>query len=148
LQISELIDDIYLPRWEECPEVPGFAVLLRLPDASRGFVLAVKALKESGEEAGDVPPEISLYLVKYAVADWRGLTVGGLRRLTALPVAGDDSQEIPFNQENLESLLRISQRFFLWALQTISARLTAAKREAAAIENLSDTPNTTPIPTP
>jgi len=147
MQISELIEDIYLPQWVDCPGVPGFAVFLRLPDAARGFVLASRALREAEAAEDGPPPEMALYLVRYAVADWRGLTVAGLRQLSQLPVAGAADQEIPYNADNLASLLKISGEFFVWVLQWINQRGNAVKREAEITENLSATPNTTPIPT-
>ncbi len=145
MQISDLVDDVFLPAWADYPDLAGFRVLLRLPDAAQGLMAVARAHTATGEEA---PPETVFYLARYAVADWQGLTVAGLRRLTNVRVKGRAEQEIPCNAENVEALLRLSAPFLAWVLGRVRERQEAAAREAAETENLSATPNTTPIPTP
>lgn len=149
IKIADLIEDYTMPKWEDYPDVPGFRVLVRLPDVPKGVALAMRAYRESeGQDGDQALPETARYLASYAAADWQGLTVAGLKLLTGLKVAGEDTQIIPYNPDNLESLLRLSAPFFLWLLGKAQERINAARQEAAETENLSATPNTTPIPSP
>lgn len=153
MKISDLIEDYTLPKWEDYPEVPGFRVLIRLPDAPKMFSLAMRALREEQREGGQVEGEMPVYIgpemVRYAVSDWQGLTVAGLKILVpGRKIKGRDEQDIPYSAENLVSLLRMSGAFYLWALSKLQEREAAARQEAEEIENLSDTPSTTPTPTP
>jgi len=141
MDISELIEDYTLPKWEDYPGIEGFKVLIRLPDVPKSFSLAARAWREEQKEIGEVDSEnisdIGPHMARYAVTDWRGLTVAGLRQLASdRKIGGADNQEIPFSAENLKRLLSISGGFFLWVLSIVRDRQKAAQEEAQEVKNL------------
>jgi hypothetical protein len=160
--ILEVTDDLTTPRWVECPEVPGFAILLRLPDVPglRGIASAAgrEALTQAAETGGE--PEldidfgaISLKLSDYAVRDWRGLTGAGLRHWTEkvknLNIKTAPETVIPFDRQILHILLKWSPTFYEFvdqAWQDITNQ-GLQNRENDEKNSLS-APATTPTPAP
>lgn len=119
-EILEVTDDLTRPRWVEHPEVPGFAIYLRLPDVPGLRGLALQAMREAWKAVADQaeidPGAVGLRLTDYSVQDWRGLTGAGLRYFAQgaqnLNIKARDDVEIPFNRQVLEILLKWSPRFY------------------------------------
>lgn len=164
--ILEIIDDPTQPRWMECPEAPGFAILLRLPDVPglRGLVTqayheSLERFKKAAAEAkpGDIledefdPGTVGLKWAHYAVKDWRGLTgkvlqyflagVPGLKLKTAAKT------EIPFQRDLLDVLLRHSVRFYEFVDGAWKRRQEGDSEVQTADEkNSLSAPDSTPTP--
>ncbi|MFA6690742.1 MAG: hypothetical protein WCR98_02045 [Saccharofermentanales bacterium] len=141
MKIIDLIEDYTIPTWENYPNIEGFRVLIRMPDVPKTYSMMARAWREERKEIGqadsDIPVDIGISLVRYAVSDWHGLRVSGLRILApGYKVGGDPEQEIPFSGENLDSLLRISGSFFIWVLGKVRERQEAAAQEAEEVKNL------------
>jgi hypothetical protein len=164
-EILEVTDDLTQPRWVECPEVPGFAVLMRLPDVPGLRGLALQAVTESrlkmaetaGPEAdsaaGYDPGAVGLRLSDYVVQDWRGLTGAGLRYFAVgtrnLVIKAPDDVVIPFSRPALEVLLKWSPRFFEFinnSWQRLESRSLAAQEDDE--KNSLGAPAITPTPPP
>jgi hypothetical protein len=164
-EILEVTDDLTRPRWVECREVPGFALLMRLPDVPGLRTLALQPVREALEQAKKAaesgaevqlevdPGAIGLKLSEYAILDWRGLTGQGLRRLAAgaenLKIKAPAEVEIPFNRQVLEALLKWSPRFYEFVDRAWKEMegLGLQGREADE-KNLSSAPDTTLTPPP
>lgn len=160
--ILEVTDDLTQPRWVECPEVEGFAILLRLPDVPGLRAIVHAAVMESYKSAAKADPAgegipridpgaVGMELSDYAVEDWRGLTGAGLRHFAEgarnLNIKAPPEVEIPFDRQVMKILLKWSPRFYEFVDQAWknmeNQGLTA--READE-KNSSDAPATTPIP--
>ena len=162
--ILEVTDDLTRPRWVACAEVPGFAILLRLPDVPglraivhstvmEGFKRHAEAGPGGHEAARLDPGAVGLELSDYAVEDWRGLTGAGLRHFAQgarnLNIKADPEVEIAFDRQVLKALLKWSPRFYEFidrAWKDLENQ-GMASREADE-KNSSDAPPTTPIPLP
>lgn len=175
--ILEIVDDPTQPRWMECPEAPGFAILVRLPDVPGIRGLAMQAsyenlerIKKAAAEAkpGDLldeemdPAAVGIKWAHYAIRDWRGLTrerlkfflegVQGLKiKAPAAEEGGDElapwREEIPFQRELLEVLLRHSVRFYEFVDQAWKQRQAGDLEVRQADEkNSLSAPASTPTP--
>lgn len=165
--ILEVTDDLATPRWVECAELPGFAILLRLPDVPglRGLAMAaaheaVEKAKEEMAAAGDGgrhievdPGAIGVKWAQYAVLDWRGLTGAGLRWLLAgvpgLKIKVAEETVIPFWAEVFNLLLRRSGRFYEFvdqAWKNMESRIL--KDQEGDEKNSLSAPDTTLTPPP
>jgi len=167
MRLEELLAaDPVLPRWEEwrdlppvrppnsqaggasyaarpvtVPEIPGFALEVRLLDVP-GTVAMVRA--------GEDPETQLLATLRQAVTGWRGLTVAGLKRL--LPGArfkGEvaDTCEFPYTPDNLEALLRRSFVLVNWLLRVMELRQVEEEdleKNSAATPRASSTPRPAP----
>lgn len=129
MQIGDLITDYTLPQWQDFPDIAGFRVQVQLPDQAIRVGLWAESQGDMGRLRG------AKLLAQYAVADWQGLTVAGLRKLVEGQVRGEDSQEIPYSPENAEMLVKFSAPFFVWLLEQINQRERAAREEAAELKN-------------
>jgi hypothetical protein len=157
--ILEVTDDLTQPRWVECPEVPGFAIFLRLPDVPGLRGLALQAVSTARDRAGAEglaefdPGAVGLRLTDYSVQDWRGLTGKGLRYFSEgsrnLNIKAPDDVEISFNRQVLEILLKWSSRFYefvdrSWRNQEIQGLQAREDDE----KNSLNAPGTTLTPAP
>lgn len=170
-ELSDLVEiagDPTQPRWVECKEVPGFAVLMRVPDvpglrglAQQAVFGAAKKMREQiaagaiAPGAAEIDPGIiNVNWLLYAIQDWRGLTRKALEHFfaeTAVKLKeakGEvDGNEIPFQADLCELLLRRSVRFFSFADQSWenlqSEALEALEEED---ENLMNAPGSTLTP--
>jgi hypothetical protein len=163
--ILETTDDLTRPRWVECPEAPGFAVLLRLPDipglrslAQQAVFESVKEAQAAAEKTGAASTEIDPGVVgvkwsDYAVVDWRGLTGKVLRYFAqgaaGLKIKAADDTDIALNRQVLELLLRRSARFYNF-IDTAWKDLEAKSLEAqeSSEKNSGSAPDTTLTPPP
>lgn len=163
--ILEVTDDLTRPRWAECPEVPGFALLLRLPDVPGLRSLAISASLASLRKAADQEPKdgtrledvdpgaVGMRLSDYAVQDWRGLTGAGLRYFCEgarnLNIKAAPNVEISFDRQVLEILLKWSPRFFEFvdqAWRNLEAQGLHVREDDE--KNSLNAPATTPTPQP
>ena len=162
--ILEVTDDLTTPRWVECPEAPGFAVLLRLPDVPGLRGLVHGAVMESIKRAADADPagkEPGPDRSRGGGPEVIRLRSGGLAgphrgRPALLLPGGQQPQnqdraevEIPFNRELLEVLLKWSSRFYEFvdkAWRDLESQGLKA-REGDEKNSLS-APATTPTPQP
>ena len=144
MNISDLIEDYTIPKWEDYPEVEGFRVMIRLPGAPKMYALIARAQREEGEEFdfSDISDKYLTDLASVAVADWKGLTVANFLKLIpgrkpklevgqGIPL----DTEIEFSKANLSNLLNASGPFFIWVLNQIQARNQAAVQEADEVKN-------------
>lgn len=173
LKINELVEDLTAPRWEDYPEIPGFKLLLRLPDIpesarimSRAIMAGMKAggmpaLPPEGEEDEDQTAgrivatadwvEYQFQESLFAVAYWQGLKVEHLAQLLPrqkVRTAGAaPDAEMAFCPENLEFLVRHSPNFSNWLSKYLRKwKKVFEAQEEKDNENLSPTPSTSPIP--
>lgn len=162
------IDDQSQPRWMECPGLPGFAILVRLPDVpglralamQASYEIQVKVKKAAAAAAatdGDIPTAeidpgaVSVKWIQFGVQDWRGLTGEGLNYFLAgvsgfkLKTAADTP--IPFQRDLLDVLIRHSVRFYEFADQAWKQRQQSDMevRQTDAKNSLS-VPDSTPTP--
>ena len=163
--ILEVTSDPTKPRWAECPEVPGFAIRVRLPDVPglRAIVhsTVLEKIKEAaaadpqatGEKIQIDPGAVGLGLSEYAVQDWRGLIGAGLRYFAQgarnLDIKADPETEIPFHDQVLKTLLKWSPRFYEFVDQAWKDLENQAQASQEIDEkNSGDAPPTTPTPVP
>jgi len=164
--ILKIVDDPTQPRWVECPGVPGFAILLRLPDVPGLRGLVAQAYNESLEKfkkaaaaakPGDIledefdPGTVGLKWSHYAVQNWRGLTGKGLNYFLAevpgLKLKTAAKTEIPFQRDLLDVLLRHSVRFYEFVDQAWKQRQAGDMEVRQADEkNSLSAPDSTPTP--
>jgi hypothetical protein len=151
--LSSILEDYTEAKWEDYPGIPGFAVLLQVPDAPKSMGLMAKAgfEEETPPAAGGQKkaPELRVddynrEVVRFAVAGWRGLTVAALRQLTGVAVKGRKDQEVAFNPGNRDLVLKLSPAFYAWGLTQINARSRGVRQEEEEAKNSSATPDTTP----
>jgi hypothetical protein len=162
--ILEVTDDLTKPRWVECPEVTGFAILLRLPDVPGLRAIVHSAVMESYKSAAKEDPAggethrldpgaVGLELSDYAVEDWRGLTGEGLRHFAQgarnLTIKASPEAEIPFDRQVMKVLLKWSPRFYEFVDQAWkNLENQGLKVRQDDEKNSLDAPPTTPIPRP
>jgi hypothetical protein len=174
LKISELVEDLAAPRWVEYPQIPGFKLLLRLPDVPESARIMGRAMLK-GVQAGNPAPlmiprgeedeeavaaralaavdwvEHQFQLTLYAVAGWQGLKVEHLalllpgRKVTAEGV--DPEAELTFCPENLEFLVRQAVHFSNWLSKYVRDwDRQVTRQEEQDNENLPPTPDISPTP--
>lgn len=129
VKLADLIEDYTLPQWVDFPDIEGFRVQVQLPDNA----LKVGALMES-QGAGGQSVGAKL-LATFAVADWEGLTVAGLKKLVKGKIKGNDFQVIPCSPDNVAMLIKFSIPFYLFLLNQINRREEEAAREDADLKN-------------
>ena len=129
VKISDLMDDYTLPQWVDFPGVDGFKVQVQLPDQA----IKIGAMLERRGPAGQmVAPKM---LAQYAVCDWEGLTVAGLKKLVAVSIKGEDNQVVPCSPDNVELLIKFSPAFYLFVLDQLNQREKTAAREVSELKN-------------
>ncbi len=138
MKIADLIKDPTEAQWEKVPEIPGFEVLVRLPDILQDTRLIMRALPEDQvklqkESWADYHHSV----LKYAVADWRGLTIAGLAKLFPdyeLNIEGQDieNSEMAYDEDNLTYLLTKSGVFLRWLNEVVRRRQQKAEHKEEA----------------
>ncbi|MHB8067680.1 MAG: hypothetical protein ACYDIC_07250 [Desulfobaccales bacterium] len=106
-------------HWVECPDVPGFRILLLWPDHSSFLKNWFHKIDWSeGRTAVKHNAQVCRDLLKVAIKNFQGLTVAALKRLCPeVAIKGEDAQEIPFSMEHLEIILLFSSNIYLWLEQ-------------------------------
>lgn len=127
LMIADFLDDAGESEWLEYPGIPGFRVLLAVPDNPVQVRLATQV---SG--IADIPAqnaEFHFRKVREYVAGWEGLKVADLGKLfpgkklkIEAPEEDPGGREFPYLPENVDFLLKKSTPFFKWANAQVNAR--------------------------
>jgi len=167
LKIADLVNEPGAPRWVGYPGLPGFELLLRLPDipavtrlVSRCSVvdtLPEPAPKKKPQKKGQTALRVNWLdyhdqLCRYAVENWRGFRAQDLALLlpglTIKLEGGDPEAPLAFCPENLDFLLRHSGPFAKWLSDYLRQwEGQDEEQEEQENQNLSPTPTGSSTPT-
>lgn len=138
MSIINRVRSVDAARWVEYEGIEGFEVqlhyitreeLTKIRD--KCLVIKFNQTSRQREETLDGEKFIKEYASR-AILDWKGLKMKNLPELLPVDISDDDpEQEIPFNIEEAEALLRESNTFDQWVTDCMNdfEKFSKSKRE-------------------